>query len=928
MKAGPVGPGAGVLMTEYLLPNVMPEMAKQKMAQAVVIGKKVAYVRLAEQVISSKIADPLLGVGWHLEDPDGETIDDAYDDPRAVEAYALVARPMENMRETVGAVRSREEIWEITSRHMGLAGQGAWYLDALNDFGIPAAIAYIRPDRLDPAVTEQGVILGWTLDKRPGYAGTKLDADEIMLIQIQTPDEGVWAPGLVESAHEKVNLNPAIDKHFGAVLAGGGRLSGILSPKTGAIEDDAVYNQLARDWRNIAEQPESARRLQVVRAPTDFTRTVATMDEMKLIDLMGKNRDDLLAVWRVPLSQIGGSSPTGLNSGEVRKYDEAALWQNAVTPRLSKFNTAYQTILDRYRVYLGWAPKIVFDIPTFDDDSPRYDKVQKSQFAPLLNWERRSVLGFTTITDVMHSAGLLPDGQTDPRDYEIIMSNTQVPYEDLGKAPASESSVGGGSSSAFGGKAQDLADAMTSKTQKGPQIVPAVIAGLAKQWPLADLAIVKQGTWKYNPAYPLKKIDAAKRPIARNPKIVAGVEAALKVGAPIDPVTLIHVKRLGNDLPTEPIDGWHRLLAAQHQGLDTIPAYIGKGDDDWTRKLIAFDDDIPTPPDSPSLPPDAPMPPDAAKASPVPGLKKLRATVEQHVTPALRGSVAAVLAQQKAEIVARVVGMADHIKRKPADLSIWWKGDKWDAELSAAMTPHLTDAAQTIAGYIGTQIRSGKAAPQGAVARVLARGAARVTQINETTRDGIKDLIVQGIDAGLSPRELGDSIEAWSGFDEYRAERIATTELMDAYNAAALGSYADLGVQMVEAIDGDGDQECIDRLARNPYTLEDADAEEDHPNGTLDWAPIIDEPAKAQISLKAKALALIERVMASDDDDRAQIAVLAKAVLDLGAREIPAPVVNVAPAEVTVNVPEQRATRTTFLRDERGQAIGSETTPV
>src|ERR1019366_9040760 len=181
------------------------------------------------------------------------------------------------------------------------------------------------------------------------------------------------APGLVESAHEKVNLNPAIDKHFGAVLAGGGRLSGILSPKTGAIEDDAVYNQLARDWRNIAEQPESARRLQVVRAPTDFTRTVATMDEMKLIDLMGKNRDDLLAVWRVPLSQIGGSSPTGLNSGEVRKYDEAALWQNAVTPRLSKFNTAYQTILDRYRVYLGWAPKIVFDIPTFDDDSPRYD---------------------------------------------------------------------------------------------------------------------------------------------------------------------------------------------------------------------------------------------------------------------------------------------------------------------------------------------------------------------------------------------------------------------------------------------------------------------------------------------------------------------------------------------------------------------------
>ncbi len=66
---------------------------------------------------------------------------------------------------------------------------------------------------------------------------------------------------------------------------------------------------------------------------------------------------------------------------------------------------------------------------------------------------------------------------------------------------------------------------------------------------------------------------------------------------------------------------------------------------------------------------------------------------------------------------------------------------------------------------------------------------------------------------------------------------IARTELMDAYNGAALGSYADAGIEMVEAIDGDEDEECIARLAGNPYTIEDADAEEDHPNGTLDWVP-------------------------------------------------------------------------------------------
>ena len=60
----------------------------------------------------------------------------------------------------------------------------------------------------------------------------------------------------------------------------------------------------------------------------------------------------------------------------------------------------------------------------------------------------------------------------------------------------------------------------------------------------------------------------------------------------------------------------------------------------------------------------------------------------------------------------------------------------------------------------------------------------------------IADLIKAGVDAGLSPAELGDSIETWTGWDEYRAERIATTELRSAYNQAARESYAEAGVTL------------------------------------------------------------------------------------------------------------------------------------
>ena len=69
---------------------------------------------------------------------------------------------------------------------------------------------------------------------------------------------------------------------------------------------------------------------------------------------------------------------------------------------------------------------------------------------------------------------------------------------------------------------------------------------------------------------------------------------------------------------------------------------------------------------------------------------------------------------------------------------------------------------------------------------------------------------------------------------------------MDAYNGAAIASYDDAGVSEVQAIDGDGDEECAARDGET-FSLEEADSIEDHPNGTLDWVPIIpdESPVKS-----------------------------------------------------------------------------------
>jgi|GEM_PF-3147182 len=727
-KAGPIGPGAGVLNTEYLLPNVLTGDANQRMAKYVQMGTEVGYIRAAEATIGGQIADPLAGVAWHLEDPDEETIDDAYPgDPRAKEAYELITNPMGTLdRAEVGVIQSRNAQWEITSRHMGLAGQGAWYLDGINTFGTPKAIIYVRPDRLTPvyATSSNNQLDHWQLDRRPGYEGTRLEPNEIIIINLQTPDMGVWSPGLVESAMTKAMLNGAIDRHFSSVLQSGGRLAGILSPKTGLIDDDGIFNQMTRDWRNITEQPDSARRLQVVRAPIDFTKTAATIAELALVDLMTKNRDDLLALWRVPLSQIGGSSPAGLNSGDVRKYDKAALWENAITPRLSRISVAITEILDTFETMLGWAPTIEFDIPEFDDDSPRYDKVQKAQFIALTNDERRGLIGFDPLPEEL----IGPTGK--PLGGEVWTGISIFP-------------VGG-------------------PTAATPNYIPRSVS--VPSWAPESAEIVSNES---TPA--LSPIDTAK-PVMAQPMKADPL--------PLDAVT------------GGPLAGYQRSMRALKQNLSA------------------------------------------------------------RVIPQMRGSVSLVLDAQKRDIAGRVRGQYERIKAKPSDTTLWWPPNaKWDEAMVAAIKPALLGVAEHVRTHVGdTVMRGRKADPlvdssgnpvmNGAITQVLTRGAAKVTGINKTTRDGINDLVVQGIEQGMGPAELGDAIEAWSGFDEYRSELIARTETGTAYNAAALGSYSDFGIEMIQVLDGDGDDICAP-WADVTVPITEAPDELGHPNAVLGGSTFI-----------------------------------------------------------------------------------------
>lgn len=108
---------------------------------------------------------------------------------------------------------------------------------------------------------------------------------------------------------------------------------------------------------------------------------------------------------------------------------------------------------------------------------------------------------------------------------------------------------------------------------------------LSDHYPDKVLDWVKQAAWSDPTEIKLKHIDMARRPGGRDMKKVRGMAKAIRAGKKMDPIYLV-------DTPSAPpmaiADGYHRALAHQHAGKQTIMAHVASVDEEhgpWDRAM-------------------------------------------------------------------------------------------------------------------------------------------------------------------------------------------------------------------------------------------------------------------------------------------------------------------------------------------------------
>lgn len=354
------------------------------------------WIRACENLIGQRFST----VSWHLEDQEDNEIDDQTSGPLR-EIWNLIERPYTPIPgdPITNTPKTRSALWKITSRHMGLCNVAAWYLDQVEATGsTPTQILYLNPARLTPGQTPAGQLTHWILDADDQGNGTRLELTEVLLFQLDPPDTGWFGTGLVEAASQKTELTRLVDQHSANVLRQGGKQGGVISPKAGQLSDEQ-HEQLVRDVRVINEGPDAAKRWLILKGPVDYTRTSATPVELNLMEIAQMAKEDILAMWGVPGTQLGIAMPAGLNSGGTKDADFEVLWQNAVGPRLRSFRETLQfELLDRWKVF-GLQPEVEIEEPQFDDKFPQFELAGQAANQPLRNVERRKLMGLDPFGD-------------------------------------------------------------------------------------------------------------------------------------------------------------------------------------------------------------------------------------------------------------------------------------------------------------------------------------------------------------------------------------------------------------------------------------------------------------------------------------------------------------------------------------------------
>lgn len=247
----------------------------------------------------------------------------------------------------VNGTMTKANLFKSTSAYLDLTGNAFWYLARDKSKKI-AEIWPLRPDYVELVKNELGLVIGYKL-RTGNKGGADLPFTDVIHFKEFDPLDTSIGKGVIESARDSITMDNAARVYNRAFFENGAIPDYVFELDADSTMDEGEMEAFKEAWNSEYGTPGRAHKTGVLQGGMKLRELQRSQKEMDFIETRRFNRDEILAMFRVPRTVLGITDDVNRSNAETTNYVFAL---RAIKPRM-------QMIIDTLNEFL---------VPEYGDD--------------------------------------------------------------------------------------------------------------------------------------------------------------------------------------------------------------------------------------------------------------------------------------------------------------------------------------------------------------------------------------------------------------------------------------------------------------------------------------------------------------------------------------------------------------------------------
>lgn len=249
----------------------------------------------------------------------------------------ITEHPLIRILKRPNPLETGQDLLERSDLILDLMGEVYW-LVVTNPRGSVVGIQVVHPTWIERPVVEGGRLVKWIINY-PGGQHIEVAARDLIRIHYPHPLDPWSAASPVEAVAASHYFDLYLRAYGATLMRNDGAIpAGILTTKADLTDEDAII--LAERWKDRYQRRRDG--VAVLHSGATYQPIAIPVSDIDFLKTAQFNRDQILAVYKVPASKLGLVEDVNRANAEVndRSYKEASL-----RPRLRRFQDAINTHL-------------------------------------------------------------------------------------------------------------------------------------------------------------------------------------------------------------------------------------------------------------------------------------------------------------------------------------------------------------------------------------------------------------------------------------------------------------------------------------------------------------------------------------------------------------------------------------------------------